>query len=64
MLLDKWIVDGVFEPNHVSREPTKEEQKDLHFCHLHNYVQHAIVECWALCRLVHHRIKERTLELS
>ena len=45
MLLDKWIVDGVFEPNHVSRKPTKEEWKDPRFYHLHNYVQHATAEC-------------------
>ena len=25
MLLDKWIAYGVFKPNQVSREPTKEE---------------------------------------
>jgi len=25
VLLDKWIVDGVFKPNQVSREPTKKE---------------------------------------
>ena len=24
VLLDKWIVDGVFKPNHVSREPNEE----------------------------------------
>ena len=64
MLLDKWIVDGVFEPNHVSRKPTKEEWKDPRFCHLHNYVQHATAECWALYRLMHHKIKEGTLKLS
>ena len=64
MLLDKWIVDGVFEPNHVSREPTKEELKDPRFCRLLNYVQHTTAECWALYRLVHHRIKEGTLKLS
>ena len=64
MLLDKWIVDGVFEPNHVSRKPTKEEWKDPRFCHQHNYVQHATAECWALYRLMHHKITEGTLELS
>ena len=64
MLLDKWIVDEVFKPNQVSREPTEEEWRDLLFCHLHNYVQHPTTECWALYRLVHHRIKEGTLELS
>ena len=45
MLLDKWIVDGVFKPNQVSRESTKEEQRDPRFCHLHNYVQHPTIEC-------------------
>ena len=25
VLLDKWITDGVFKPNQVSREPTEEE---------------------------------------
>ena len=64
VLLDKWIVDGVFKPNLVSREPIKDEQRDLHFCRLHNYVQHATVECWALYRLIHRRIKEGTLELT
>ena len=62
--LDKWIVDGVFKPNHVSREPIEEEWKDSLFCQLHNYVQHAIVECWALHRLVHLKIKEGNLELT
>ena len=64
MLLDKWIADGVFKPNQVSREPTEEERRDPRFCRLHNYVKHPTVKCWALCRLVHCRIKERTLELS
>ena len=45
VLLDKWIVDGVFKPNQVSRESTKEEQRDPCFCHLHNYVQHPTIEC-------------------
>ena len=49
-LLDKWIADGVFKPNQVSREPIKEEWRDP--------------RCWALRKLVHHKIKERTLELS
>ena len=31
VLLDKWIVDGVFKPNQVSRELTKEEQRDPRF---------------------------------
>ena len=64
VLLDKWIADGVFKPNQVSREPTEEERRDPHFCHLHNYVQHPTTECWVLRRLVRHRIKEGTLELS
>ena len=64
VLLDKWIADRVFKPNQVSREPTEEEQKDLHFCRLHNYMQHPTAECWALCRLVHYKIKGGTLELS
>ena len=64
VLQDKWIVDGVFKPNQVSREPTEEEQREPRFYRLHNYVQHPIVECWALHRLVHRRIKEGTLELS
>ena len=64
VLLDKWIEDGVFKPNQVSREPTEEEQRDSRFCGLHNYVQHPITECWVLRRLVHCRIKEGTLELS
>jgi len=63
VLLNKWIADGVFKPNQVSREPTEEEWRDLHFYRLHNYVQHATAECWALYRLVHYRIKEGTLEL-
>ena len=32
MLLDKWIANGVFKPNQVSREPTEKEQRDPHFC--------------------------------
>ena len=64
VLQDKWIVDGVFKPNQVSREPTEEEQRETRFYRLHNYVQHPTIECWALCRLVHRRIKEGTLELS
>ena len=64
VLLDKWIANGVFKPNQVSREPTKEEQRDPRFCRLHNYVQHPTAECWALRRLVHRRIKKGTLELS
>ena len=38
VLLDKWIADGVFKPNQVSRKPKEEERKDPPFCHLHNYV--------------------------
>ena len=57
VLLDKWIADEVFKPNQVSKEPTEEERRDPRFCHLHNYVQHPTAECWALCRLVHRRIK-------
>ena len=64
VLLDKWMTDGVFKPNQVSREPTEEERRDSCFCRLHNYVQHPTIECWVLRRLVHRRIKERTLELS
>ena len=64
VLLDKWIADGVFEPNQVSAELTEEEWKDPRFCHLHNYPQHLTAECWALRKLVHYRIKEGTLELS
>ena len=44
-LLDKWIAYGVFKPNLVFREPTKEEWRDPRFCRLHNYVQHPIGEC-------------------
>ena len=45
VLLDKWIANGVCKPNKVSRKPPKKEQRDLHFFHLHNYVQHATAEC-------------------
>ena len=45
VLLDKWITDGVFKPNQVPREPTKEEQREPHFCRLHNYVQHPTAKC-------------------
>ena len=38
VLLDKWIAYGVFKPNQVSREPTKEERRDPCFCRLHNYM--------------------------
>ena len=64
VLLDKWIVDGIFKPNQVSREPTEEERRDPCFCRLRNYVQHATAECWVLRRLVHRRIKEGTLKLT
>ena len=64
VLLDKWIVDGVFKPNQVFRESIEEEQKDPCFCYLHKYVQHPSAECWALRRQVHRRIKEGTLKLS
>jgi len=64
VLLDKWIVDGVFKPNQVFREPTEKERRDPRFYCLHSYVQHPTVECWTLCSLVHRRIKEGTLELS
>ena len=64
VLLDKWIADGVFKPNQVSREPMEEEWRDPHFCSFHNYVQHPTAECWVLRRLVHRRINEGTLELS
>ena len=64
VLLDKWISNKVFKLNQISREPTEEERRDPHLCRLHNYVQHPTVECWALRRLMHRRIKERTLELS
>ncbi|XP_030930950.1 uncharacterized protein LOC115956803 [Quercus lobata] len=64
VLLDKWIVDEIFKPNQVSREPTEEERRDPRFYRLHNYVQHPTVECWALRTLVHRRIKEDTLELT
>ena len=64
VLLDGWIIDKVFKLNYVSREPTKEEMRDLCFYCLHNYVQHAIAECWALPKLVHPRIKKGTLELA
>ena len=37
-LLEKWIVDEVFKPSQVSREPTEGELRDPHFCRLHNYV--------------------------
>ena len=64
VLLDKWIADGVFKHNQVSREPTEEGRRDLRFCRLHNYMQHPSVECWAFRKLVHHRIKKGNLELS
>ena len=45
VLLDKWIANGVFKPNQVSREPTEEEQRDPRFYRLHNYVQYPTIEC-------------------
>ena len=45
MLLDKWIANGIFKPNQVSREPTEEERRDPCFCCLHNYVQHPNAKC-------------------
>ena len=64
VLLDKWIADGIFKPNQVSRKPTEEERRDPYFCYLHNYIQHPIAECWTFHKLVHRKIKEGTLELS
>ena len=63
VLLDKWIANRAFKPNHVSRKPTKEKRRDPRFYRLHNYV-HATAECWTLRRIVHRRIKQGTLELS
>ena len=48
----------------MSRESIEEERRDPRFCRLYNYVQRPTTECWALCKLVHHKIKEGTLELS
>ena len=31
VLLDKWIADGIFKPNQVSKEPTEEERRDPRF---------------------------------
>ena len=45
VLLDKWIANGVFKPNEVSKEPTEEERRDQCFYRLHNYVQHPTTEC-------------------
>ena len=64
VLLDKWIVDGVFKLDQVSREPTEKEWRDPCLCRLHNYVQHATTEYWALRRLVYCRIRKGTLKLS
>ena len=44
VLLDKWITDGVFKPNQVSKQPIKEEQKDPCFYRLQNYMQHPTTE--------------------
>ena len=59
VLFNKWIADGVFKPNQVSREPTEEERRDPLFCILHNYMQHPTTKCWALHKLVHRRIKKK-----
>jgi len=48
VLLDIWVANGVFKPNQVSKEPTREEWRDSRFCRLHK-----TAECWAFCRLVH-----------
>ena len=64
VLLDKWIANGIFKPNQVSKKPTEEERRDPRFYRLYNYVQHPTAECWTLRRLVHHRIKEGTLEIT
>jgi len=64
VLLGKWIVDGVFKLNEVSRELTEEEWRDSCFCRLHNYVLNPTTECWALHRLVPRKIREGTFELS
>ena len=64
VLLDKWIANGIFKPDQVSREPTEEERRDSRFYLLYNYVQHLIAKCLALRRLVHWRIKEGTLEVQ
>ena len=45
VLLDKWIVGGVFKPNKVSRESTEEEWRDSCFYRLHNYMQHPTTKC-------------------
>ena len=37
VLVDKWIANGVFKPNQVSRESTEKEQRDPCFCCLHNF---------------------------
>lgn len=46
------------------QEPIEEEWRDPCFYCLDNYVQHPTAKCWALHRLVYHRIKEGTLKLS
>ena len=45
ILLDKWIADVVFNPNHISRDPTEEERRDPRFYRLRNYMQHSTTEC-------------------
>ena len=37
VFLDKWIANGVFKPNQVSREPTEKEQIDPRFCCFQNF---------------------------
>ena len=32
VLLENWIADGIFKPNHVSRKLTKDEWRDPRFC--------------------------------
>ena len=32
ILLDNWIANGIFKPNHVSKEPIKDKQRDPRFC--------------------------------
>ena len=37
VFLDKWIANGVFKPNQVSREPIEKEQIDPRFCCFQNF---------------------------
>ena len=48
-VLDKWIGDGIVRPFTVSRPPTEEEKKN---------------PLWTLCRLLHKKLREGTLELT